>query len=434
MNIDYNDLEEQIKMRGKVVTLGNGLTLITENVPGSQLASGRVSINVGSSYEDSNDKGVMHLLEHMSFGSSRRFSNRDQRNMEASLLGMDIKANTGPFCVRYPILGHSGYLLQDNFLEALKIVLDIAFFPCLTEEDKIREVPVVLREIDESQQTQNEAPLNSVARMIKKKIYENNLCVFDETLGTESSVRGLTLDLLKKYHSRFFVGKNALVEVVGNLENGLESTIHSILEEIPSGECAKLIEFVPESKFCGREFMRLPYSLNGNKIVQIFFQTDTMDLLNIQNLGFLSYILGVAPMGLLFRDLREKKGLVYSVSCDSEGHNKVGYLKIDYTVAEEKLDSSLSVIDENLRNLKLGNFDERLIDAYKANFLPKVLASLQKPGWIYEELIDRFGMERFGYQSTPLQRMKLIFEMEKRKVVEAANRIFGEDRLIVVVG
>lgn len=83
--------------------------------------------------------------------------------------------------------------------------------------------------------------------------------------------------------------------------------------------------------------------------------------------------------------------------------------------------------------MKKGDFDDRLVDAFRAAYLPNVLSSLQNPGWIYAELLERYDMQRFENESTSLQRLPLAFDVSKTDVVDVANKYLGENRLTVVV-
>jgi len=433
MALDFSNLEERIKESGKIQTLDNGVTFISENVPSSGLVSGQIIISAGSAYEKSQDHGIMHFLEHMSFGGSRLYSDRNERNLKSGLIGLDINAQTGPFTVNYPVRGanNSSYLLQQNFSEAFQIVSDMVFFPNIDEESLQREKKVIQRERIESEQREN----SPVEKSVRERNWGNNIHLFNGNLGTEDSITRIDTQTLRNYHSRFFVGNNTIVGVVGDLNSGsdLEGVVRENLSEIPSGQKVAPVEILPEKPYNGREVLDFnSYNLKSCD-VNLYFQIPPTHSYESNSLALLNYVLGGSFNSLLFQDVREKKGLVYSIGSGIEGHAKTGFLRINYNVAPEYLSYSLQAVDDNLKKLREGSFSETLVDSYKAAYLPKVLFGLQNPGWIFSELFDRYDSERFGFESTGLQRLPLAFDLTKQDVVDVANKYLGEDRLTVVV-
>ncbi|MBS1266930.1 MAG: hypothetical protein MAG795_00899 [Candidatus Woesearchaeota archaeon] len=437
MAIDFKNLEQEIRQRGKVQTLENGLTLVSEDVPASGLVTGQIVIYTGSGYEKQEDHGVMHFLEHMSFGGSGLYPDRNSRNLQSGIIGLNINAQTGPFSVMYPVSGanDSQYMLQQNFQQAFRIVSDMVFFPNIDEASLQREMSVVQRERIEHAQREESNPFHEVSKTVQERVFGNNPILAKNSLGSEESIARITVQTLRDYHSNFFVANNTLVGMVGDLNGtvSLEGAIGEALTEIPSGERTAPLEIVPEKPYQGREKLDLQSPVPGNANVDIYFQIPPSHSPESHAMTLLSYILGGSPNSLLFQDIRENRGLVYSIVSGIDGHAQTGFLRIQYSVAPDHLDDSLQAVDENIQRLKNGQFNEVLVDAFKAGYLPKVLASLQNPGWIQSELMDRQYVERFGYESTGLQRLESALNLGKQDIVNAANKYLGEDRLTVVV-
>ncbi len=436
MAIDFKDLEKQIEERGRIQTLDNGITLITENVPGSGLVQGNIEISAGAGHETDEDHGIMHFLEHVIFGPSILYPNRDDRSLQSSLLGLRLNANTGHYQINYPIQGanSSQYILQENFLESFRIISEMTFSPNINEESLQREMSVVQRERIEHEQKNAAKPFYDVTKTIGTKVYGNNPLFRKEILGTEESISRITVPKLREYHSNFFVGNNLLVQIAGDLNSGivLEDAIKDELNKVPKGNKAKNLDIMPEKSFNGRERLDLVSPVKGNAIVEIYFQLPPSHNFDAIPMDLLSYILG-SSNGLLFQDIREERGLVYSIGSQIEGHRKTGLLKIGYGVEPKHLDESLQAVDDNIQKLKEGKFDARLVDAYVAATLPGALYSFQNPGWIYNELNQRHGVEKLGFESSALQRLQTSLNLNKKDVVNAANQYLGEDRLTVIV-
>ncbi len=438
MNIDFKDLERQIAERGKIRLLENGLALISEHVPGSGLVRGRMTLCVGAAYEAPEDHGIMHFLEHMRFGESRRYPVRDERMLLSAVIGLKIDANTAPFNITYPVSGgnDSGYMLQGNFLQGLRIVTDMVFFPSLTEESRRRELAVVQQELQSHERLIATDPFHDNSRAVEQRMYGSNPAFWKRSsFGSAASIERFTVEQLRAYHERFFVGNNTLVEIVGDLNGtaNVASELEDVLREVPSGRTAEPLVVYPERPYEGREALFLPSPTPSHANVEIYFQVLPAHSPENPTMMLLSYILGNGPNSLLFRDFREMKGLDYSVKSTFDGHAKTGFLKITYSVASERLDESLGVVDASIAKLQQGAFNDALVDAFKAAHLPSLLARLQTPGWVKDELTERYHVARFGKESTYLQRLRTALNLTKQDVVKTANEALGEDRLIVVV-
>ncbi len=434
MTINIKDLEKQVEERGRLQTLDNGITVISENVPGSGLVTGEILLHVGFCNEQAEDQGIMHFLEHMSFGESRLSEDRITGKMQAGMIGLDINASTGPQSITYPIKGANslGYILQDNFVEAFKIVSDKAFYPQITEESRLKERPIIQRERIERKEKEEANPYHKISREIDAKVYGNNQHLRKEGLGTEESIDRITIKKLRHYHSKYFVGNNTIVSVVGDLSN-LEEDVIRMLKKIPAGEKTEPLKLEAEEPYVGRERLEFKLPVQGSTDVSIYFQTPGHGSPDSYAIHMLSHILGGSINSLLFQDIREQKGLVYSINSGVDGHRKTGLLKIRYAVDPKDLDDSLQAVDDNIKKLKNGEFNPLLVDVFKAAYLPNVLSRLQVPGWICTELTDRNDREKFGFEFTGLQKLEASLNLTSKDIVEAANKYLGENRLTIVI-
>jgi predicted Zn-dependent peptidase len=434
MEIDFKSMNDEIVKRGKIRTLDNGITIISENVPHLNLTKGNIMINAGAFVEAPEHNGMMHFLEHVSFNHSRKFKDRTDRDMQASLISLAVNANTNLFDVTYPIIGNnnSGYLLKNNFYKAAEIVSDIAFFPVIDEDSRQREFKIIKREMEERNH-RGSSVYDDIYKTINKKMYGNNPIFLNNVIGTSDSLEKISVVLLKKYHSNFFVGKNTVVNLVGDLNEhrSLESDIANLLCDIPAGQRVKPQEFFSEKPLEGREVLVFPSQMENSAAVDIHFQFPN----NIKEryvMPLLNYIFTRGHQSLLLNNLREKQGLVYSVSGSCGGHFKTQNLVISYSVEKDKLDQSLQIVDESLDELKKGKFSENFVDAYKADFLPNLIIALKNPGWIQSELYNRLMFEKFGYGDSIFDSLKLSSELKKQDVVDVANKYLGENRLTVI--
>jgi predicted Zn-dependent peptidase len=435
MRIDFSKLEQEIRDRGNITPLSNGATVITERVPNSGLAMGDLVIEAGSSVEERDHEGAMHMVEHLSFSSgSILHPDRNERNKVAHKLGVQQNAATGQHSITYFVRGDNptNWLLRDDFSSSLRFVASLAFAPVFTEDVLELEKKIVLRERTERESREQADAFQNLQTQIHRTVYANNPSVNRPPIGTEASINALSLPILKEYHSRFFVGSNLTANIIGDLDKKTIGTIHDTLGQLPKGDMARASEFLAERPYQGREVVTLPSPHPQTAYVSMFFHIPPAHRHEAAAINLAASMLVGPDHGLLFQDLRWQKGLVYSVGVHFEGHSSTGVLNLQYSVSPDQLERSLGVVDENLNRLREGNFPSELLESYKRSNLTAALAELQIPGWIKSELMARHDKERHGYESTPISNLQTRVSLSKKDVMGVAQKYIGENRLTVL--
>lgn len=435
MAINFEDLERQIKERGRLTTLDNGVVVTSENVPGSGLLKGGFTVQAGHGYEAHH--GAAHFLEHMCFNGSRSTPSQEAYEEQANTIGLLTNASTGVFDIGFPIQGanQSGFLLHHYFPEALRLVTDIAFFPTLTEASLRKELPIIQQELKDKVQREANDPTRELYAVMMARVQRNNPFFEKNGLGTVESLNTMTREQLRAHHKKFFIGPHVRFALIGDL-NGNDSqasrTIEARLLEIPAGTRVAPLEVRAEEPYKGRERLELQSPNKGKSQISINFHIPPAHHVDAYQFNVLAYVLANSTNSLLYRELREQRGLVYSVRANLSGHARTGFFEISYSVDPDKVDESLAVVDAAIERVRAGDFDEAYIRAFELANLPQLLYNFQNPGWIQAELFERVSKERFGVQSTHLERLQRALTQGKREAVHAANQYLGEDRLEII--
>src|SRR3989344_7993215 len=134
--LDFQRLEREIEERGMVRELDNGVILFGEHIPNLSLTKGCLFLHGGSYVEDEKDLGAMHFLEHMIGESSKQYP-ASQKMALSTRLGLKLDASTSGTLLNFPVSGSnpSSFLLNQNFLAALHIILDAVYHPLHLLED-----------------------------------------------------------------------------------------------------------------------------------------------------------------------------------------------------------------------------------------------------------------------------------------------------------
>jgi predicted Zn-dependent peptidase len=437
MTLDYDNIEQQIATRGSIKTLDNGIIIISENVPKSGLLTGQIFIDAGASHETPSDYGAMHFLEHVSLAGSRYYPDKDVRNLNAGVFGLDVNAFTSIDNIKYLVKGSGslGYILQSNFLESFRMVYDAAFFPNITDEAVFRERSIIQRELAEFKHKKSLKPFGNINTLLDNKVYSNNILSKRDILGTNESINSITAKTLRDYHSKLFVGNNTVVRLIGDLDENCKilNDIEAMLSDVPKGDKAIAHSFVAEKPFLEKEVLNLTHPNCQNSFIELYYQIPPSDAIDTSAIHLASYLLGGSFNSLLFQNIREKEGLVYSIRSFLDGHSKTGFLRISYSVNPNYVDESLAIVDSSINQLKKGEFNSLLVDSFKASYLSNVLTSLQMPFWITNELTDRYLKNKSLRESTGLEQLKYGMNLTKQDAIEKANKYLGNDSLTVVV-
>ncbi len=439
MSLDLRYLRKQLREKGRIDRLKNGVVLISEHTPKTGLVRGRIEINAGSAHEEEKDHGIMHLLEHMVFNGSQRYPDPAQGKIVAGLLGLDLDAQTCHESTNYPVRGiNCPYLLEGNFGAAWEFMQDSVFHPSLMQGMLQKERTIIVNEI-KKREAQTADPYSKRMDQIQGRLYRNNPWQFKNGVGTEETLAQITADTLRRYHSKYYVGSNCLIVLDGDLgrDRSLLERIKEQAEMIPVGEPATQIRHLPEDPLNGTEVLNFSSNqiLEGELcMVSLYFQIQRTDRKPLFALNMLNAVLGAGSHSVLFDCVRERNRLVYDIGSRIEGHEQTGYLKVSYAVLPQNLDAAIQKVDDCLRQVKQGKFDDSLIQVYLAGSLPELLANYQGSGWIMCELLNQYSSERAGRPHLSFEdKIRKSTTITKRDVVHAANQYLSDDRLLVIV-
>ncbi len=279
-------------------TLSNGVRILVEPVGHVQSAAIGLWCRTGSRHEFDNEAGITHLIEHMLFkGTQKRTAKEIAESVEGrggSLNAFTDKEATCYYCRTLAVDAENGIdVLTDMMLNSL-----------FDAEELAREESVVLEEIKRSE----DEPGDHVHELHLFQRWGNHP-LGKPIIGTKESVSGFKRDNLIEYMDRRYRGENILLSIAGNVDpQAIFSAAEQRLGEIKSG----VLDSQPER----------PAGTKGNAYIgkdveQVHFciGTDGTSLYDSElfTMSVLDSALGGSMSSRLFQEIREKRGLVYSV-------------------------------------------------------------------------------------------------------------------------
>jgi len=323
-----------VKFNRKV--LKNGLTIIHEkrDVP---VTTVMMAVRFGAMYEAAEEKGIAHFMEHLCFkGTEKRTTQEIAETLER--VGGDLNAFTHEEMTAYHVR------LPSVHLEiGVDVISDIFFNASFPEEEVEKEANVICEEI----KMYRDNPRAHTLEKMKENLYEAPFGMF--TAGTEEIVRGIKREQILSKHRELYIPENSVLCVVGN------------------NEFADVLRFAEKYALIVRKGKVLKDDLKVKK--RIFKSDEKRGDVMQSNLaiGFhfpvldekaryaalvFSTILGEGMSSKLFSEVREKRGLVYTVKTDLDLGRNYGYMIIYAGTDPTKVDEVVKISLEEFHKMK----------------------------------------------------------------------------------
>jgi predicted Zn-dependent peptidase len=357
-------------MTHEITKLANGLTVITEMMPGIPSVSINIGVNNGSRYEPEGLNGISHFLEHMAFkGTSRR--NARQIAEEFDAIGGYLNASTD----REHTLYHAK-LLKDDLPLAVDILADILQHSTFDAEELERECMVILQEIAQS----NDTPDDIVFDYFMNTAFPNHP-LGRNILGAEDIITNFNAATLRGYMAQYYSASNMVVAAVGNV------THQNFVEMVANAFTA-----LPAPIKVHKEPFR--YVGGVNAVVRDLEQVNIVLGLpaysyhddNYYAVQMLSTIFGGGMSSRLFQEVREKRGLAYTIQSFVSSYDDGGILGIFAGTAQEQVNELLLVLGDELLKLT-DTISEAEFHRARAQLKAGQLMSQESSSYRAEELV-----------------------------------------------
>ncbi|MFT8350303.1 M16 family metallopeptidase [Clostridium saccharoperbutylacetonicum] len=323
--------------------LNNGLEVITINKD-SQIAAINLGVKVGALYENMAEKGISHFIEHTVFkGTETR--NDEQLNEELEALGGEYNAYTD-----YDVTVYTISCLMEEFQNAVELLGDMIINPKFEAEEIEKERGVILSEIKTSKDDIEDFSFKNV-----NKIAFNESPLKYEVIGLEENVSRFTRDEIKSYYDKYYTPKNSVISIVSSLSH--EDAIRLVEENFKewNGEKPEPLKMIRESN---KEIIKVSYKKDIEQSTMVYLYTfNELGKGEELPLRILNHRLGESSNSLLFREIREKRGLAYDIYTHLEITKNIKTLYIYTAVSEENIDETKEAIDKTLKDIVDGKIE-----------------------------------------------------------------------------
>jgi predicted Zn-dependent peptidase len=342
--------------------LNNGIRLVTESMGHVRSVSLGVWLTRGSRHETDRDSGIAHFVEHMLFKGTATRSAEDIAQAVDSI-GGQLDAFTAKEYASYYVK-----VLDEHLPLAVDILSDIVLRPAFHDIDIEREKKVILEEIKMVEDT----PDDLVHELFTQAFWEGHP-LGRPILGTKESVEGLTQQRLRDHFRGAYAAENVIISAAGNLEHGsLREALETAFGEMPSAgrkETWTPPAVVPKVVIRTKELEQSHICLGASSYPQNHDARYASYVLNT--------MLGGSMSSRLFQNIREKRGLAYSVFSGINAYRDAGSLTVYAGCANEAVGEVIDLVVEEMKIIKQAPVPDSELRRAKDHLKGSVMLSLE---------------------------------------------------------
>lgn len=366
----------------KISTLKNGLTLITINLPHLDSVTTLVAVGAGSRYETKKINGISHFLEHMFFKGSRKYPTAEKIASLVDGIGAINNAATDKEITYYWIKSASKHiqLASDILSSMLKESL-------LAEEEINREKGVIVEEL----RMYRDNPTRYVWELYERLQFGDQPLGWDIG-GKEEIINSLQREDFTGYMSSLYSPKNTVLVYVGNLPKNIDKMADEYFLDLPNN----------------KQFKSIPYKgvKQAKPKVNIFYKdTDQANLvLGVEGFNrydskryaakILGVILGEGMSSRLFIQVRERRGLAYSVAASHQSYLDTGSFTVYAGLKLEKIEEGMEVIKAELQRTMVEKVTEQELKKAKEIIRGRIALRSESTNFLAEYFGTDFILDR----------------------------------------
>ena len=398
--------------------LDNGLEVITINKD-TQISSINIGIKVGALNETLSEKGISHYIEHMLFkGTESRTFQKLNDDLEA--LGGEYNAYTD-----YSQTVYSISCLEDELKNAIELLSDMLISSKFPKEEVEKERGVILAEIRSSKDSVEDFSF----KKINEVAFEKSALRYD-VAGLDENVKKFTREELYEYYKKYYVPNNALITMVSSLSH--EDAFEEISKYFSKWEQREVVKVEIEDEK-NRDIKKITTKENIELCTIIYlFTFYDLDKKYELPLRILNHRLGESANSLLFREIRENRGLAYDIYSHLDITQNVKTLYVYTAVDVEDIDDAANAIEEIFKNIKfrkiiIGDNDLNIMKkVHKTAVISTLEDSVELCSYILSQSLEDEDIFEF------LKDMENLNTITTDEIYEVANKVLNKPTIHIL--
>jgi predicted Zn-dependent peptidase len=345
--------------------LPSGLSLVTEQMDDARSVAIGFWVGTGSRDEDHDRSGASHFLEHLLFkGTDTRSATAIAEAVDE--VGGDFNAFTTKEYTSFYIR-----LLAEHISLGLDILSDIMWRPALRPVDLEAERQVILDEI----LMHADEPSDEAAEQSSAALFPGHP-LGREVLGSQESVMAMTAERIREFFELHYRPGNMVVAVAGDLDHGaVAGGIESRFAGPPGGS-------TPDRRPPEAKVEPLLVARRSTEQAHLVLASRSVDRFDPRRyaLAVLNHVLGGGLSSRLFQEIRERRGLAYSVWSERVAYGDAGSVSVGMGTAPEHVPEVLDIVSSELELLGEKGITERELSIAKGNLRAETLLACEDSG------------------------------------------------------
>ncbi len=393
-------------------TLSSGLRILTETMPAVRSASIGIWADVGSSLEVKDQRGISHLVEHMLFKGTDGRSARDiAETMDG--VGGNLNAFTDKETTCY-----YAKVIDRHVPLALDVLSDMFLHSTFDASELAKEQKVVLEEI----KMYEDSPDELIHDLFLQTMWSGSN-LGEPTIGFNDTVTRITPDDLRAHMKNHYAPNSVVVAAAGNVDHDQFCELVSTYFKDFKGSCELPPPDAPSTtpaQLVRQKDSEQAYVVVGSRGLSV--RDDRRFALSV-----LDTILGGGMSSRLFQEIREKRGLVYTVYSFQAAYRAAGLFGIFAGTSAENVQPCIDVIAEQLAALRKISVTQAELTLAKEHIKGSLTLALESSS----SRMIRLGRNEFalGRQMTPEEIEERVDAVDVEDVQAIASELFSEEQL-----
>ena len=402
----------------KKTTLGNGLRVLTETMPSVRSATVGIWADVGSAVESREQRGISHLVEHMLFkGTARRTARQIAETMDG--VGGNLNAFTDKEATCY-----YAKVIDRHVPLALDVLADMFLHSLFDPQELAKEQKVILEEI----KMYDDSPDDLIHDVFLQTMWQGSN-LGEPTIGFADTVVEMTPDDLRSHMSAHYAPNSVIVAAAGNVDH--DRFVELVAEEFAGfeGSCALGDPESPETTPATNVRQK------DSEQAYVILGTRGIDVRDERRyaLSLLDTVLGGGMSSRLFQEIREQRGLVYSVYSFQAAYRAAGLFGIYAGTSSQNVQACIDVILDQFARVRNAPIGESEFALAKEHIKGNLTLSLESTS----SRMLRLGRNQFalGRQVTPEEIEARIDAVTSGEVQDLARELLAEENLgLCIIG
>ncbi len=372
----------------RLTTLESGVRIVTEEMAAVRSVALGVWIGSGSRTEDEPHAGLSHLLEHLLFKGSSKYSSLEIDQL-FDAMGAELNAGTGKETTSV-----YARVIDSHLPEAFDVMADMVFRPALADIDSER--AVILEEIA----MYEDDPQEKVFDLLGEAIFGGHP-LGRAIIGRAAVIADTPVQEIARFHRRRYAPANIVIAAAGAVDH--DGLVELADERVPSGRrrSAPNPGSPPEVSLPGRRF-------ESKETEQFHVCLGAPGISRYDErryaLRVLDTVFGGTSSSRLFQEIRERRGLAYAVYSFASGYQDSGQIGLYVGTRAENLADAMSVIEHELERLAEEPATDEELTRAKENLKGRVVLALESTG----ARMNRLGSEVLA--GAPLESLDEVIE------------------------